>query len=161
MGEKTEGKLGLIVMGGAMLSKSLIQFSVDGWGCVPSLLFDLRPNYGGGNEDNGDLLQKVPCTRCCMQCPQACSRPLLTHASTGDSWTLMGKSGSVSCGVTAPFSWVLVHTRFYLCPSVSISQSYVSSGGSVVGLMATSTKRAYAIPRSHAPRAPASAAVHC
>ena len=25
----------------------------DGWGCVPSLLFDLRPNYGGGNEDNG------------------------------------------------------------------------------------------------------------
>ena len=35
-----------------MLSKSLIQFSVDGGGYVPSLLFDLRPNYGGGNEDN-------------------------------------------------------------------------------------------------------------
>ena len=42
-----------------MLSKSLKQFSVDGQGCVPSLLFDLRPNYGGGNEDNGDLLKKV------------------------------------------------------------------------------------------------------
>ena len=28
------GKLGLVLMGGAMLSKSLIQFSVDGWGCV-------------------------------------------------------------------------------------------------------------------------------
>ena len=41
-----------------MLCKSLIQFSVDGQGCVPSLLFDLRPNYSGGNEDNGDLLQK-------------------------------------------------------------------------------------------------------
>ena len=27
-----------------------------------------------------------------------------------------GKSGSVSCGVTAPFSWILVHTRFCLCP---------------------------------------------
>ena len=40
-------------MGGAMLSKSLIQFSVDVWGCVPSLLFDLRPNYDGGNEENG------------------------------------------------------------------------------------------------------------
>ena len=26
-------------MGGAMFSKSLIQFSVDGWSCVPSLLF--------------------------------------------------------------------------------------------------------------------------
>ena len=26
-------------MDGAMLNKALIQFSVDGWGCVPSLLF--------------------------------------------------------------------------------------------------------------------------
>ena len=33
-------------MGRAILGKSLIQFSVDGWGCVPSLLFNLRPNYG-------------------------------------------------------------------------------------------------------------------
>ena len=37
----------------SMLSKCLIQFSVDVWVCVPSLLFDLRPNYGGGNEENG------------------------------------------------------------------------------------------------------------
>ena len=28
----------------------------DGQGSVPSLLFGLRPNYGGGNEENGDLL---------------------------------------------------------------------------------------------------------
>ena len=56
--------MGLNLMGGAMLSKSLIQFSVDGRGCVPSLLFDLRPNYGGGNEDNVDLLQKVPFRYC-------------------------------------------------------------------------------------------------
>ena len=33
-----------------MLSKSLIQFSVEGQGCLPSLLFDLRPNYDGGSE---------------------------------------------------------------------------------------------------------------
>ena len=46
-------------MGRAMLSKSLIQSSVDVQVYVPSLLFDLRPNYGEGNEDNGDLLQKV------------------------------------------------------------------------------------------------------
>ena len=38
-------------MGEAMLSKSLIQFSVDGQGYVPSLLFDLRPNYDGDNEE--------------------------------------------------------------------------------------------------------------
>ena len=29
-----------------MLSKSLTQFSVDGRGCVPSLLFDMGPNHG-------------------------------------------------------------------------------------------------------------------
>ena len=34
-----KGKLGLVLMGRAMLSKSLIQFSVDGLVCVPSLLF--------------------------------------------------------------------------------------------------------------------------
>ena len=72
-------------------------------------------NYGRGNEDNGDLLQKVPCRHCYSQCPQPCSRPTPTHASSGYSWTLLGKSGSVSCGVTAPFSWVLVCT-VCLCP---------------------------------------------
>ena len=67
------------------------------------------PNYGGGNEDNGDLLQKIPCMYC------YCSRPPLTHASAGNSWTLTGKSGSVSCGLTllSPGSWC---TRFCLCP---------------------------------------------
>jgi len=33
------GKLGLVLMGRAMFNKSLIQYSVDGWGYVPSLLF--------------------------------------------------------------------------------------------------------------------------
>ena len=48
----------LLTLEEGYISKSFIQFSVDGPGCVPSLLFDLRPNYGRGNEDNGDLLQK-------------------------------------------------------------------------------------------------------
>ena len=100
-------------MGRVMLSKSLIQFSVEGRECVPFLLFDLRPNYGGDIADNGDLLQKGPCTHCYTLCPQPCSRPPPTHASAGDYWTLPGRSWSVSCGVTAPFSW---YTRFCLCP---------------------------------------------
>ena len=54
MEETVWGILGLVLMGQAMLSKSLIQFSVDGWGCVPSLLFGLRPIYGSGN---GNLLE--------------------------------------------------------------------------------------------------------
>ena len=107
--ERLRGNLGLVLMGRAMLSKSLIQFSVDGWSCVPSLLFtwgqtmvvtgvhptpgllpgkshgqwnmvDYSPwglkmsslslfsNYGGGNEDNGDLPEKIPCMYYYTQC---------------------------------------------------------------------------------------------
>ena len=51
---------------------------------------------------------------CYTRCPQLCSRPPLTHTSARDSWTLTGKSGSVSCWVTAPFSWDLVH-KVLLC----------------------------------------------
>ena len=54
-------------MGQAMLSISLIQFSglntavilLRGLDHVPSLSFDLRPNYGRGNDDD-DLLQNDP-----------------------------------------------------------------------------------------------------
>ena len=89
-----------------MLSKSLIQFSVDGWSCVPSLLFDLGPNSGGGNVI---MVMSFIRTHCHTQCPRPCSRPLSTHSSTGDSWTLMGKSGSVSCGalLLSPVSWCI------------------------------------------------------
>ena len=129
----TEGKLGLVLTGRAILSKSLIQFSVDGQGCAHSLLFEVRPNYGGGNEDNGDLLQKVPCMHCCTECSWPCSRPPLAHTSARDSWTLTGKSGSVSFGVTAPFSWVLVYTSFLFVPSKSLFPQFcVSSGSSMV-----------------------------
>ena len=63
------GKESLVLMGGAVLSKSLIQFSVERLGCIFPLS-DLRPNYGGDNEDNGDCLQKVPCKHCYTQFPQ-------------------------------------------------------------------------------------------
>ena len=42
-------------------------------------------------------------------------RPPLTHTFSGDSWTPTGNSGTVSCGVTFPFSYVLLH-NFLLCP---------------------------------------------
>ena len=43
----SDRKLGLVLMGRAKLTKSLIQFSVDGQGCVPSLLLGLRPTVVG------------------------------------------------------------------------------------------------------------------
>ena len=152
----TKWKTGSCSNGQGHTQKSSIQFSVDGWGSVPSLLFDLRPNYGGGNEDNGDLLQKVPCMHCCAGCPWGCSRPPPTHTSAGDYWTLPGKSGSVSCGVIAPFSWVLVHTRFSLCPPRVCFPVLCKFWWLYGGLMATSSKRAYATPRVSA-----TVASHC
>ena len=118
----TEEKTGSCSDGWGHPSKSLMQFSVDGRGCVPSLLFDLRPNYGGGNEDNGNednLLHAIifiTSTTGVTQCPQPWTRPPMTHASAEDSRTLTGKSGSVSCGGHCSFFWVLEYTRFYLCP---------------------------------------------
>ena len=98
---------------------------------------------------------------CYIQYPQPCSRPLPSHASARDSQTLTGKSGSASCGVTALLLGPSVHKVLFVSSKSLFSESCVSSGSSMVGLMATSSKRAYAIPRSTAPRAPAPAAVHC
>ena len=58
---------------------------------------------------------------------------LLTHASTGDSWTLIGKSDSVSCGNTAPFSWILAHARFCMCSPSLFPQPCESSAVSSTG----------------------------
>ena len=76
-------------MGRPMFNKSLIQFSLDGWGCVPSPLFDLRPNYGRG--------MKIMAPPSYGPVHALLHSVTPTHASAGDSWTLTGKSGSVSC----------------------------------------------------------------
>ena len=95
-------------MGRAILSKSLIQFSVDGWSCVLSPLFDLRPNYGGGNEGNGDLLQKVLAHTAILSAPDPAAgyreptpppeTPGHSQASLGQSLvgTLLLSPGSIS-----------------------------------------------------------------
>ena len=121
-------------MGRAFLSKSLIQFSVDGCGCVSSL-FDLRPNNGGGSEDKEELLQKAPCMHCHTQCPRPCSRPPPTHASTegpGHSWViLLWGPSSIFLGPGAD--------KVLFVPSKSLfPQSCVSSGGSAAATAAKS-----------------------
>ena len=146
-------------MGRAMFNKSLIQFSVDGRACVPSLLLDLRPNYGGGNEDNGDLLQKVPCVHCCTQCPLPCSRPLPTHAHRRLLDTHRHVWVSLLWGYCSFLLGPGVQKVLFVLSKSLFPQFCLSSGGSMVGFMATSSKGAYAIPRSAAPRAPV--AGHC
>ena len=63
----------------------------------------------------------------------------------------------VSCGVTAPFSWVLVH-KVLLCPPRIYFSVLCKFWQLVVGLMTTSSKRNYSI---HTLRAPVHVADHC
>ena len=135
-------------MGVAVLNKPLIQFYVEEWGYVPSLLFDLRPNHGGGKEDNGDFLQKVTCTHCYTQCLQPGNRPLAANASVRDSWTLTGKLGQSLVGSLPLSSGPGAHKVLFVPSQSLFPQFCVSSGRSMVMIMATSSKRAYAIPRS-------------
>ena len=60
--------------------------------------------------------------------------------------------------ILSPGSWC---TKFCCALEKSFSQSYVSSGSSMVGLMAASSKRAYTILMSATPRALVPAADHC
>ena len=54
-----------------------------------------------------------------------------------------------------------VHKVLFVPSKGLFPQSCVSSGGSMVGLMVTPSKRAYAIPRSAAPTAPTPVTGHC
>ena len=90
--------------------------------------------------------------------PSAGNRqPMPPLETPGHSQASLGQSlmGSLLLSLR---SWC---AQVLFMPFRSVSQSCVSSGGSVVGLMVTSSKRAYAIPGSAAPRSPAPVAVHC
>ena len=137
-----------------MLSKPLIQFSVDEWSCVPSLLFKWHQIMVEVMKIMVTSFKSVACTAT-LRAPnpaQATTNPRLR-------WRLLDTPRQV---------WVSLwgHCSFLLCPGIqgsvcALQESCVSSGSSMVGMMATSSMRADAIPRSAVPRAPAPAAVHC
>ena len=99
--------------------------------------------------------------QCFTQCPEPHSRPLPTTLlleTPGHSQASLGQS-LVGSLLLFPGSW---YARGSVCAlQESISKAFVSPGSSMVGLMATSSKRAYAIPKSAAPRVPVPVAVHC
>ena len=125
------GKTDLVLMGGAMLSKYLIWFSVDGQSCVPSLLFSLRAN---------------PCLH---------QRLLDTHRQVWHS-LLWGHCSfllapgahteSFVCALQESVSPVL--WKFYnevpLASKVKLTGGSCLLTGSMVGLTATSSKSIYA-----------------
>ena len=103
-------------MGRAILHKSLIQFSVDEWGCIHSLLFTWGQTivevmkimviifkYKGDYPSSGPmhaLLHSVPPTL-----KQATTDPYLP-------WRLLG----IHRQVWVSLLWVLVYTMLCLCP---------------------------------------------
>ena len=144
-----------------MLNKSLIQFSVDEWSCVPSLLF----TWGQTMVD----VMKIVATS--FKRPHACTatlsapnpaaghrQPTPPPETPGHSQANLGQS-LVGSLLPFPGSWYIQDSVCAL--QESVSQSYISFDSSMVGLMVTSSERAYSIPRSTAPRAPTPAAVHC
>ena len=84
-------------------------------------------------------------------------RPTPLPETPGHSRASLGRS-LVESLLLSPGSWCAQGFVRALQESIS---PVLSSWGSMVGLMATSSKRAYAIPRSAVPRAPALGAVHC
>ena len=85
-------------------------------------------------------------------------RPTLLPETPGHLWASPDQS-PVGLLLLSPGSWYAQGSVFS-CQEF-VSQACVSSGSSLEGLMAISSKRAYAIPRSAVPRAPAPAAGHC
>ena len=101
-------------MAGSMLSKSLIQFSVDGRCCVPSLLFDLSPIYGGGNEDMATSFKRSHACTAALSAPDPAAghhrlTPLLE--TPGHSRASLGQS-LVGSLLFSPGSWC---TQDFVC----------------------------------------------
>ena len=99
-----------------MLSKSLIQFSVDMWGCVPSLLF----TWGLTMVEVMKIM--VTSFKRSHACTATLSAPILQQATTDLRlhWRLLDTPRQVWVSLLwghAPFSWILVQARFCLCPS--------------------------------------------
>ena len=111
----TKLKLGLVLMGGAMLSKYLIPCSVDGWSCVPSLLFTW-------DQTMVEVMKIVTLTA--TNPAAGHHQPMPPLETPGDSWANLGQS-------------LMESLLLFLCPGAhkvlhvlqeSISQSCVSSG---------------------------------
>ena len=148
-------------MGRAMLSKSLIQFSVDRWGYVPSLLLTWGQIMVEVIKTVGTSFKSSHACTATLSAPNPVAdhlRPTPLPETPGHSQASLDQS-LVGSLILSPGSWCI--QGFVCAPNSLFPQSCVSSGGSMVALMVTTSQRAYAIPRSTAPRAPAPEAVHC
>ena len=128
---------------------------------MPSLLADMKSNSGEVMKIMMASFKRshVGTAALSVSDPAAATADPLLH------WRLLDTHGQVWVSLFwGHFSFLLgpgVHKVLFVPSKGLFPQSCVSSGGFMVGLMATSSKRTYAIPRSAVPRAPAPVASHC
>ena len=137
-----------------MLSKSLIEFSVDGWGCVPSLLF----TWG---QTMVEVMKIMVISLKRSQAYTAIVHALKPGAGHHRSKYLLGTPGHSQASLLWGHCSFLLGpgARDSVVPSMSLFPSpMLSSGSSIVGLIMTSSKRTHAIPT---PRAPILVENHC
>ena len=123
----------LVLMGGVMLSKSLIQFSGDGWSCVPFLLFTwgetmvevmkiMVTSFKRSHASTATLSAPDPAADHRQSC--LCQRLLDTH---GQVWL------SLLWGHCSFLLGPGVHKVLFVSSQSLFPQSCVRSGGSMVG----------------------------
>ena len=145
----------------AMLSESLIQFSIDGWSFVPFLLFTWAQTMVEVMKIMATSFKRSHACTAALSAPNPAAghhRPTPLLETPEHCWASLGQS-LVGSLLLSPGSWCSQGSLYAF--QESISQSCASFGSFMMGLMVTSSKRAYAIPRSAAPRAPVPEAVHC
>ena len=149
------GKLGFVLMGKAMLSKPLIQFSVEGWGCVPSCYLIWGQTMVEVMKIIMTSFKRSHASTVTLSAPNPVaghSWPTPLLETPGHSQASLGQS--LMCSLLLfPGSWC---TQGFVCSlQESVSPVLCKFWWLYGGLMVTSSKR------STAPRAPAPAAGHC
>ena len=115
-----------------MLSKSLVLFSVEGWGCVPSLLFDWGQTKVEVMKIMATSFKRSHAGTATLSAPSPAAghhRPTPPPETPGHSWASLGQS-RVGSLLLSPGSWC---TRSCCALQESVSQSSASSGGSTMG----------------------------
>ena len=149
-------------MGGAMLSKSLIQFSIGlGRAVFPPCCLTWVQTMVEVMKKMATSFRRSHTHRATLRIPDPAAGhgwPTPPRETPGHSQASLDQS-LVGSLLLSPGFWS--HSVLFLCPPRVCFPSTLSSGSSMVGLMMTTSKKAYATPRSAVPRAPVPAAGHC
>ena len=147
-------------MGGAMLSKSLIQFSVDGWSCVPSLPFTWGQTMVEVMKIMVTSLKRSHACTATISAPRPAAghhrptpppeTPRHPQASSGQSpvWSLFFSP------LVLVYKVLLCLLRVYFPVLCKFRQIYSVVNGDLL-------QKGFVIPKCAAPRAPVPAADHC